>query len=241
MIAHFYLWAYPRNSNMIATRFDICERYCRGKKLHGWIAKIAGLYEKKIKWDETLADPGKSAFVFSVDCTDCRTWEKRAHHHLNQDRKLYSEKFNHAGLKYEIVLSIDKSKCMSVVGPHPASEHDMSLFRIETKDKLIYFRRFGKNAMGIGDSIYKAGSKAEQRDEVGMMCIPSTLDPEILQRWKSRVRARHESFNARIKAFAFLQYTYRGTDWDKHEKAFRAICTIVQYQMDNDSPLFIVD
>lgn len=241
MIALFFLWTYPRNSFLLATRFNICERYCRGKELYDWIDKIACLYSKKIKWDESIADPSTSEWGFSIDCLDCRAWEPRAHHHFNVDRRMFSKKHNHAAWKYEIILSITESKCMQVVGPVPASVNDMALFRRETKPKLLHLRRFGKNVMGVADSIYLPGRLASQRDEVGMLAIPNSLDEADLKVFKSRIRARHEGFNARIRAFAFLQYTYRGTNPDKHGKCFRAICVMVQYQMDNGSPMFSVD
>lgn len=241
MIAHYYLWTYPKNSFIISRQFNICERYCRGKELHSWIDKIACLYDKKIKWDESIADPETTEFGFSLDCVDVRVWEKRHDHHFNINRKLFSQKFAHAGIKYEIVMSLSASKCMQVVGPKPASFHDTKMFRLKTKEKLIYLRRFGKNVMGIADGIYKPGSKPEERDEAGMMALPSTVDSDELHSFKSRIRARQETFNGRIKNFAFLQYTYRGTDYNKHGRAFRAICVIVQYQMDNGSPLFLVD
>ena len=30
MAAHFFLWTYPKNSNLLSSRFDICERNSRG-------------------------------------------------------------------------------------------------------------------------------------------------------------------------------------------------------------------
>ena len=48
-IAHYFLWTYPKNANILASRFKICEEYARGHRLWDWVAKIAALHEKKIK------------------------------------------------------------------------------------------------------------------------------------------------------------------------------------------------
>ena len=138
---------------------------------------------------------------------------------------------------YEIIMDITEAKCMSVVGPIRAGEHDMNVFRLETKRKMLEMP--GK--MLIADSIYLPGKKPDMQNEVGMFAIPSSVDDPVLKNFKSRCRARHESFNARLKFFAFLQDEYRGVDFEKHGIAFRAVCTIVQYQMDNGSPVFAVN
>lgn len=234
MMAHFYLWVYPKNAGLIATRFGMCKTYCQGEHLHKWIRKIAALCEKKIKWDPDIGREGSSKWVCSIDCTDVRTWEKRHHFHLNVDRTLWTKKFNSAGLKYEIVLNITKSKCMSIVGPQIPSKTDMDLFREHTKEKV----KAVPGGMAITDSIYKPGENYDDEDD--LCAIPSSVDTEALSAFKSRVCARHESFNGRIKKFSFLCDTYRSVDYEKHGHCFRAICVIVQYQMDNGSPLFSV-
>ncbi len=39
--AHYYLWCRPKNSSLFASRFGMCEDYCRGKPLWKWIDRIA--------------------------------------------------------------------------------------------------------------------------------------------------------------------------------------------------------
>ena len=70
LMATFYLWAKPKSSMLLATRFGVCERYCRGKHLWKWVNKVAALAEKKIRWDEKLSKPDTELFVASVDCVD---------------------------------------------------------------------------------------------------------------------------------------------------------------------------
>lgn len=236
MAAIFFLWVYPRSSGLLSTRFQMCQKYCQGQVLWTWIKRIESLKEKKIKWDDSLADPEKSAFVASIDGTDCKIWEPRANHRYNVDKTFFSKKFAHAGIKYEIVLDILNAKCMSIVGPVKASVHDLNVFRIETKQKMLAMP--GKKL--IADSIYKP-KESDNPEEMEMFAIPRTTDDSALKRFKSRVRCRHEGFNARIKQFAFLRDGYRGVDLEKHGWAFKAICVIVQYQMDNGSPIFITN
>jgi DDE superfamily endonuclease len=239
MTAIFFLWAYPRNAGLTASRFHQCIRNCKGEPLWRWIRKIEALKQKKIKWDRSLGDPNKSTFVGTIDDTDCRMWEKRAHHNMNIDKSFYSQKLNHAGLKYELIMHLTKPRCMAIVGPNKCAKHDMDVFRQETKQEMKTSMPPGK--MLIADSIFKPGKKPEHQDEIGMFALPSSADPDELRRFKSRARARHESFNGRLKHFAFLRDGYRGVDIDKHGSAFKAICVIVQYQMDNGSPIFAIN
>ena len=234
MVAMFFLWVYPRNAGLTMTRFDICEKYCRGKKLWYWIEKISELKEKVIKWDPSIGSPNSSAFAGSIDCVDCKIWEIRHNYHENTNPGLMSQKINHAGVKYEIVMDITKSKCMSVVGPIRAGQHDMNVFRLKTKEKMKQM----PDKMLIADKIYKPGRRPEHRDEVGMFAIPNTMDIADLKEFKSRLRARHETFNGRLKFFAILRDCFRSANMAKHGLAFNAVCTIVQYQCDNGSPIF---
>ena len=137
MAAHFFLWVYPKNAGLMSTRFRMCVKYCQGKYLWDWIRKIQDLTQEQMKWDESLGSNDKSAFVASIDCTDCKIWEPRAHHKYNVDKLFFSKKLAGSGLKYEIVLDLVESKVLSIVGPVKASEHDMNVFRQEMKEKAL--------------------------------------------------------------------------------------------------------
>ena len=54
MLAHFHLWSYPKNVNLMKTRFNICMRYLEGKELWYWPKKIGALKNKKIVWSSDL-------------------------------------------------------------------------------------------------------------------------------------------------------------------------------------------
>jgi hypothetical protein len=70
LVAHHFLWTYPKKSQLLATPFGICDRYAIGDPLWRWIKKIAVLKEKKIVWDASLDDPNSQRFIVTVDGTD---------------------------------------------------------------------------------------------------------------------------------------------------------------------------
>jgi hypothetical protein len=87
LIAHSWIWSYQRNTKQLADKFSICEDYAKGKKLWGWVAKLAALKEKKIVWDPAKLDhPNGPTFICSVDGTDFKVWEPK-HQTLPQDRR----------------------------------------------------------------------------------------------------------------------------------------------------------
>jgi hypothetical protein len=233
MMAIYFLWIYPKNARILSGRFGICERYCRGDELWRWVYKIQALKQRKIKWDPTLADPNKSAFIGSIDGTDCQIWEPK-HPTMNMDKSYSSHKFKSAALKYEIILSITDSQILWISGPFKGGTHDMTCFRRGFKRIMLPLQ--GK--MLVGDSIYKGGDNF--REEHGMFAPPSPLDSEELSAWKSRVRCRQETINDRMKFFSILKQCFECTDHNKHKAAFEAVAVIVQYQMDNGAPLYTI-
>jgi hypothetical protein len=86
LVAHFFLWTYPKNAHLIVSRFRICETYSKGRHLWKWIQRIAALKALKIKWDSRLDSPDTENFVVTIDGTDFRIWEKK-HPTFNQDRR----------------------------------------------------------------------------------------------------------------------------------------------------------
>jgi hypothetical protein len=166
-------------------------------------------------WSEALA-PG---FWFSIDGVHCRANEI-IHPTLAKDTKLYSHKFNQAGFAYELAISLTENALVWMNGPFKASKHDVTIFRYEGLKNLMA----PSQKKGIADMGY--------RGERGLLCTASSLDSAKLRtfkvsihfkqwmcRWcslpffsqvcmsiilfkQSRARARHETFNSRIKNFA---------------------------------------
>jgi len=111
-------------------------------------------------------------------------------------------------------------------GPFPAGNPDINVFRQGLKEKIPA----GK--MVIGDNGY--------RGEKNIISTPNNAhDPAELRKFKSRARARHETFNSRLKNFLCLEDRFRH-GIEKHRIVFEAICVICQYQLENGSPLFDV-
>lgn len=134
----------------------------------------------KIKYDDTLVSRKWFPFVGSLGCIDCVVWGKRSHICENYNKKLCSKIKNHAALKYEILMSLDTEKCMSVVGPYKASVHDMNVFWKRTNVWML--RMHGK--MLIVNSIYLPGHKREHQNENGMFAIPNSIDTDELKNLK---------------------------------------------------------
>jgi len=80
------------------------------------------------------------------------------------------------------------------------------------------------------------------RGDPNKLSTRNAFDSKELKEFKNRVKARHETFNSRLKAFAILCGSFRSTDkrLEKHKAAFEACCVIVQHEMDNGNPLFKV-
>jgi hypothetical protein len=80
------------------------------------------------------------------------------------------------------------------------------------------------------------GSQATP-EEHERLALPNPIDNPVLANFKARARARHESFNGRLKFFESLNKTFCHNS-DNHVHIFEAVCVIVQYQMDNGAELF---
>jgi hypothetical protein len=176
---------------------------------------------------------GDEVHIITIDGVHCRIEEPRVH---NPGSAHYSHKFNAAGVGYEIGIAIYSSRLVWIAGPFPASRHDLTIFRggkpDEDKDPnaLIFSIPAGKKA--IADSAYSA-----EAGDGGTIVISRPGDPPDLRRFKARAKARHETFNGRLKSFRVLDVPYRGLRL-QHASAFEAVCVAVQYDMENGHPLF---
>jgi hypothetical protein len=225
MMAHFFLWSYPKNSHQLASRFHICERYSRGKDFWHWIGRIAAMKAKKIVWNSSSAE----IFLVTIDGTDFRIWERK-HPTLPRDNGQCSRKFNHGAVKYQIAVSVKDSKCVGIYGPNRGGYHDMTqLHDSGFLDKVAV----GK--LAIVDRVYKS----KIPEEKAKLTLPNPMDSKEVNNFKSRARLRQETFNGRLKNFQILSETFTH-GIEKHKLAFEAVVVIVQYQMDNGSPLYIV-
>jgi hypothetical protein len=75
------------------------------------------------------------------------------------------------------------------------------------------------------------------RGEEGVVATPNIHDSLETSNFKKRARARHETFNKRIKNFKIIAGPFRHS-LDRHSVAFEAVCVLVQYDIENGHPLF---
>jgi DDE superfamily endonuclease len=195
----------------------------------GWryVDAIHALKEHKIKWIFDDVDAYPEMYVASVDGVHCQIWEPQT----VPSSTWYSKKFNKAGLTYEIGVAIYHNNIVWINGPFPAGENDKKVF--DKPDGLAAKLKEGQQV--IGDEGYRGcPEKASTRN---------TFDAPEIKDYKRRVKARHETVNSRLKAFAILNQKFRTTGnsrLTKHKAAFEACSVIIQFELENGSPLFKV-
>lgn len=224
LMAFYFLKVYPTEKRE-AGIFNVDEKTGRKWRWY-FVEKVRALKKQKIVWPEEWEDDDSPIFIYSVDGTHAQVSEPR-HPTMSKNPKYYSHKNKKPALTYELALSLWESRLVWINGPMKASVHDLTVFR--KRDGLKDKTPVGKK--GIGDLGY--------RGEKGIISTPSSQDPPGLRHFKSRARSRQETFNARIKFHKILDTRFRHK-LEKHEIAFEACCVIVQYQMENGSPVFAI-
>jgi hypothetical protein len=137
----------------------------------------------------------------------------------------FSFKFKQSGVSYEIALAIWENRVVHVNGPFLAGTTDIQIFRRALKAMVPR----GKKV--VADQGYKG--------ERGLISLANSLDSAEVRNFKSRCRARQESYNRRLKAWSVLDCNFRHT-MEQHKQCFMAINTISIVQLNNGSPLFDV-
>ena len=225
MVAHFFIYSYPRSSVQLGDRFRICACNVRGKNLWKWIRKIAALEEKVIFWPHDLNNPDSEIFALSVDGVDKKTWERKHKTELLPfDRRNFSQKHAHGGVKYQITLCAYRQQVVDIFGPVRGGMGDKEMLErsgvlehLADGKKVVADRGYIKNAF---------------RDKVAW---PNPQhDSRMANNIKSRIRLRHESFNGKMSTFASMHQTWRHSDTN-HGLAFRAVAVTLQYAMNNGS------
>lgn len=225
VFALYFLKKYP-TAHDFASRCDGTEKTVLSRAWR-YIRAIQKLKEKKIQWIFDDRNNFNEFFLLSVDGVHCRIYEPRT----QPSSGWYSKKFNKAGLTYELGVAIHHNKIVWINGPFPAGQNDIKVFR---KEGGLH-SKIPEGCRAIGDEGYRGEpSKISTRNE---------FNSEEVKQFGNRVRARHETLNARLKAFGVLNQVFRskgGGRMEKHKAAFEACCVIVQYELDNGSSLFRV-
>lgn len=207
-----------RSEAELAGQFNMDEKTARK---HIWMYARAFQALKPEKISMVGLDDG-GFYILTVDGVHFRIGEPR----LEPDSKWYSEKFNGPGLTYELGIAIRQNRLVWINGPFKASVHDKTIYNKPNGLKS----RMPAGKKGIADRGYRNEPTLATRNE---------LDSAAVKAFKRRARARHETFNGRIKNFKALAERFRH-GVQKHKTVMEAVCILVQYDMENGHPLFDV-
>ncbi len=152
-----------------------------------------------------------------MDATDCRIQEPSPF-----SKSWYSHKFHGPGLRYEIALSIHSGNIVWVHGGVPCGQcNDLGLARQD------FVHNLDLNETVIADLGYHDNNHFQ---------TPLT-SPTASLSIQSRIRARHETINSRLKNFNVLSHEFRHS-LPFHVECFHAVANIVHLNMVNGEPLF---
>ncbi|KAG7372514.1 hypothetical protein IV203_018657 [Nitzschia inconspicua] len=205
--------------------FQYCPSWSR-RKIWFWINRIAALQSEKIFWPKD--NFGNDIWAITVDGVHC--WiQEPTHQEFSKDTSYFSHKYNHAGLCYQLGISIGSNRLVWMNGPFPAGKSDLKIFKEDGLKAML----IAKKKMCIADGGY-AGS-----DHIHHCSTPNIHDSRPVRRFKARTLKRHEKFNGLIKNFHSVDCRFRHSI-GKFKSVFEAICVICQYQIETDKPLYHV-
>lgn len=152
----------------------------------------------------------------SVDGTDCP---------INEPSPFctgwYSHKLNGPGVRYEIGLSIKKGHIVWVNGPFECGKYpDIAIFKHNMVTDLIEGEKV------VADNGYNH-----------FACITPSSVRDMDKSLHKRIRARHETVNARLKFFNSIKHTFRH-DISLHSTVFHAVANLAALNIQTSDPLF---
>jgi DDE superfamily endonuclease len=125
-------------------------------------------------------------------------------------------------------VDLHESKLLWVNGPFPAGQNN----------DLVVFRKPGGLKSMIPPGALVIADKGYRGED--QLRTPNRHDSRQVSDFKTRARARHETFNKRIKSFKVLSQQFRHKV-EKHKVAFEAVCVLTQYDVENGHPLFDIE
>ena len=142
---------------------------------------------------------------------------------------------NGPGLKYEVGVCIKTADIVWINGPFRAGTSDVKIFH---EDGLLH--ALADNECIEVDAGYQGNDKFKN---------PYIAASRIHRIQKSKVRARHENVNQRLKQFAVLDQVFRhtfgkendGQRFWKHQICFEAVAVITQLSFEFDCSLYDVE
>jgi len=174
----------------------------------------------QVVWKWHPGDNSQEIFIISVDGTHCR---------INEPRKQPSSswcphKFKSAGLSYELAIAVHDSQLVWTNGPFKAGVSDIKIY---------------KQANGLRSKMPPGKKGIADRGHPGVdeSAIRNEFDTPAVKQSKNCVRARHETFNGRLKHFSILDERSRH-GFQNHKQVFEACCVLLQYEMEGGHALF---
>ena len=126
-------------------------------------------------------------FLLSVDRVHCRIHEP-LHPTKSKDKTFYcSHKFKQSGLNYKLGISVYDNALVWLNGPF----NDITIYRSANGLK----ERIPEGKRVIADCGYHG------KRETATLSTRNSHNPAEIRKFKSRARARHESFNCKIENF----------------------------------------
>lgn len=150
----------------------------------------------------------------TVDGTDCPIAEPSP-----WSSSWYSHKLNSAALRYELSISLNGD--LVAVNGH---------FAAGSNPDLLIFRKGLKYQLGTSEKVF--GDKGYKDNK----CVTPDLVPIHLKYYIAKLRARHETFNGRLKRFGVLKTPFRHS-LEFHGTCFYAVAVITQISLLHE-PLF---
>ena len=220
---------------VLSGRWKHCDEHIR-KMTKEYARMMQSLMETKITFDGF--DP-KEIYWISVDTVSFRTQEFR----LDPSADWYDFKSNSSGLKYEFACALRRPEIVWVNGPKPCGlSSDSTMFRGGKKDDdegdldtTALYHMLPKGKKAIGDSGYEGMPEK--------VTITRDGQSDDLKQFLGRAKNRQESLHTRLKSFNCLYHRFRHgkstqNKMELHKMCVEAVCVIVQYDMENGSPIF---
>jgi DDE superfamily endonuclease len=222
LIGLYFLRNYPTRGDL-ERAFDFSKGWIAAKCWE-WVVRLAALQAEKIVLNYNDAN----IWVMTVDGTHVwvQNWENPI---FSQDPKYYSHKYNKSGMTAELGIDLNGG-LVWLNGPFPAATSDIQMFRMPG---------------GLGDTLRTWGRKCiadrgyRGKEDVDVISTPNPHDSKPVALFKRRALNRHENFNSMTKVFKILSGQFRHTE-KQFCSAFRAICVLCQYKLENETPLYDV-
>lgn len=175
----------------------------------------------QIHWENRYKGDNGSQCLVSVDGTDFEIQEPSRF-----SAKWFSHKFKGPGVRYEVAICIQTGEPVWINGPFPCGTWcDLRIARSALVDALDPGEYY------LADGGYRDGNQ---------WSVTPSGHHRFDDRQKSAVRARHETYNKRLKDWGALREVYRHK-LELHSQVFRAIANIIQIAIASGETLFQVE